>query len=109
MTSIEPSHFDPATAYISFDAHLTSDDRNPYILKTGDYGKTWSKISGGLPTGTLAYVRNVAEDPNVKGLLFAGTGNSLHYSLNDGGEWTELHTGLPPVPRDLDSDAEALP
>jgi photosystem II stability/assembly factor-like uncharacterized protein len=98
VTSIEPSHFDPATAYVSFDAHLTNDDRNPYILTTRDYGKTWSKISGALPTGTLAYVRNVSEDPNVKGLLFAGTGNSLHYSLNDGGEWTELHTGLPPAP-----------
>ncbi len=98
VTSIEPSHFDPATAYVSFDAHLTNDDRNAHILKTTDYGKTWTAISGGLPTGTLAYVRNVSEDPNVKGLLFAGTGNAFHYSLNDGQEWTRLKTGLPPSP-----------
>jgi photosystem II stability/assembly factor-like uncharacterized protein len=98
VTSIEPSHFDPATAYVSLDAHLTNDDRNPYILKTNDYGKTWTRIGGGLPTGTLAYVRNVSEDPNVKGLLFAGTGNGLHYSLNEGQEWTQISTGLPPAP-----------
>jgi photosystem II stability/assembly factor-like uncharacterized protein len=76
FTSIEPSHFDPATAYATVDAHLI-DDRDPYILKTTDYGKTWSNISGNLPKGPLAYVRNVSEDPNAKGLLFAGTGNAF--------------------------------
>jgi photosystem II stability/assembly factor-like uncharacterized protein len=98
VTSIEPSHFDPGTAYVSLDAHLTNDDRNPYILKTADYGKSWTRISDGLPLGTLAYVRNVSEDPSVQGLLFAGTGNSLYYSLHEGQEWTQINTGLPPAP-----------
>jgi photosystem II stability/assembly factor-like uncharacterized protein len=97
FTSIEPSHFDPATAYATVDAHLI-DDRDPYILKTTDYGKTWSNISGNLPKGPLAYVRNVSEDPNAKGLLFAGTGNAFYYSLDDGKSWTHLRTGLPPAP-----------
>lgn len=98
VTRIEPSYFDPATAYVSFDAHLTDDNRNPYILKTADYGKTWTALSGGLPTGTLAYVRSIAQDPYVKSLLFAGTGHALYYSLDDGQQWTQLATGLPPSP-----------
>jgi photosystem II stability/assembly factor-like uncharacterized protein len=97
VTSIEPSHFDPATAYVTVDVHLM-DDRDPYIFKTADLGKTWTKISGGLPKGPLAYVRNVSEDPNQKGLLFAGTGNALYYSLDDGGTWARLKDGLPPSP-----------
>ena len=94
ISSIQPSFFEPGTAYISVDAHLM-DNRDPYIFKTADFGRTWKLISGGLPHHPLAYVRVVAEDPNQKGLLFAGTGNSLYYSLNDGGHWTELQQGLP--------------
>ena len=97
ITSIEPSHFDPATAYVTVDCHLI-DDRDPYIFKTTDFGKTWQRINSNLPKGPLAYVRNVSEDPNVKGLLFAGTGHSMYYSLNEGGSWTQLNTGLPPSP-----------
>jgi photosystem II stability/assembly factor-like uncharacterized protein len=98
VTSIQPSFFDPGTAYVSFDSHLYNDDRGAYIAKTTDYGKSWTLISGGLPKETLGYVRNVSEDPNAKGLLFAGTGDAFYYSLNDGGEWTRLKTGLPPSP-----------
>jgi photosystem II stability/assembly factor-like uncharacterized protein len=94
VTSIEPSHFDAGTAYVSVDYHLT-DNRDPFIYKTSDFGKTWKLISGGLPKSPLAYVRIIAEDPNCKGLLFAGTGNDLYYSLDDGGNWTALDTGLP--------------
>jgi photosystem II stability/assembly factor-like uncharacterized protein len=98
ITKIEPSHFDPATAYIAVDYHLM-DNRDPFIYRTTDYGKTWTKISGGLPAGhPLSYVRAVAEDPNKKGLLFAGTGHGFYYSLDEGGHWTQLQAGLPPAP-----------
>lgn len=97
VTSIQPSFFDAATAYVSVDLHL-EDDRDPYIYRTTDFGKTWTKITGNLPKGPLAYVRNVSEDPNCRGLLFAGTGNALYYSLDDGGSWTQLKNGLPPSP-----------
>ncbi|HEU4981147.1 MAG TPA: hypothetical protein VFT88_00580, partial [Acidobacteriaceae bacterium] len=97
ITSIQPSFFDAGTAYVSVDLHLV-DNRDPYIYKTTDYGKTWTNISSDLPKGPLAYVRNVSEDPNCKGLLFAGTGNALYYSLDDGGHWTHLNQGLPPSP-----------
>ena len=98
VTSIQPSFFKPGTAYVSVDYHL-EDDRHPYIYRTTDFGKSWTLISGGLPQdGELAYVRNVSEDPNCEGLLFAGTGEGLFYSLDDGAHWSSLQEGLPPSP-----------
>jgi photosystem II stability/assembly factor-like uncharacterized protein len=94
ITKIEPSHFDAGTAYVAVDLHLM-DNRDPYLYKTTDFGKSWKLISGGLPKGELAYVRTLAEDPNAKGLLFAGTGNNLYYSLDDGDRWTAFDAGLP--------------
>jgi photosystem II stability/assembly factor-like uncharacterized protein len=77
ISKIEPSHFDPGTAYICADFHLM-DNRDPWIYKTTDFGKTWTKINGNLPTGhPLDYARVIAENPNRKGMLFAGTGNNL--------------------------------
>jgi photosystem II stability/assembly factor-like uncharacterized protein len=97
ITTIAPSSFDPGTAYISVDFHLV-DNRDPFIYKTTDMGKTWKPISGNLPKHPLSYVRTIAEDPNCAGLLFAGTGNGLYYSLDDGDHWTALQTGLPHAP-----------
>ena len=97
ITSIEPSTFDANTAYISVDFHI-NDDRAPYIYRTRDMGKTWTRIDSDLPRSELSYVRNISEDPNAKGLLFAGTGNALYYSLDDGGHWERLKEGLPPSP-----------
>jgi photosystem II stability/assembly factor-like uncharacterized protein len=97
ITSIQPSFFDAATAYISVDFHLM-DNRDPYVYKTADRGMSWKLISAGLPKHTHSYVRVIAEDPNRKGLLFAGTGNGLYYSLDDGGHWAALGEGLPHAP-----------
>ena len=97
VTSIAPSQFDPSTAYVSVDFHLV-DNRDPYIYKTTDYGQTWRRISSDLPKHPLGYVRIITEDPNCKGLLFAGTGQGLYYSLNDGAHWTALSAGLPHAP-----------
>jgi len=97
ITSIAPSSFDPATAYVSIDFHLV-DNRDPFIYKTTDFGKSWKRISSNLPKHELSYVRCVTEDSNSRGLLFAGTGNGLYYSLDDGGRWTALQNGLPPAP-----------
>jgi len=95
---IEPSHFDAGTAYIAVDFHLM-DNRDPFIYKTTDFGQTWKKLSDGLPAGhPLSYVRTVAQSPNRRGLLFAGTGHGFYYSLDDGAHWTELQTGLPRAP-----------
>jgi len=97
ITSIAPSSFDAGTAYVSIDFHLV-DNRDPFIYKTADLGKSWQRISGNLPKHQLAYVRSVTDDPNRAGLLFAGTGNGLYYSLDEGGHWTQLQNGLPAAP-----------
>jgi photosystem II stability/assembly factor-like uncharacterized protein len=97
VTSIAPSSFEASTAYVSVDFHLM-DNRDPFIYKTTDMGKTWKKITGDLPKHELSYVRTIAEDPNCAGLLFAGTGNGLFYSPDDGTHWSTLDTGLPHSP-----------
>lgn len=98
VTKIEPSNFDAGTAYAVVDYHIM-DTRDPFIFKTTDFGKTWKKISDGLPKGhPLAYAISMAENPNRKGMLFAGTGNGFYYSLNDGETWRRFTDGLPPAP-----------
>jgi photosystem II stability/assembly factor-like uncharacterized protein len=97
ITSIAPSSFEAGTAYVSVDFHLM-DNRDPFIYKTTDMGKTWKKITSDLPKHELSYVRTIAEDPNCPGLLFTGTGNGLFYSPDDGGHWTALDAGLPHSP-----------
>jgi photosystem II stability/assembly factor-like uncharacterized protein len=98
VTRIEPSHFDGGTAYVAVDHHLM-DSREPYIFKTTDYGATWRRVNGDLPNKhPLSYVRAVAENPNRKGMLFAGTGRSFYYSMDDGAHWIELPAGLPHAP-----------
>ena len=95
ISKIEPSHFDPATAYIVADFHLM-DNRDPWVYKTTDFGKTWTKITGDLPKGgPLDYARVVAENPNKKGMLFVGTGHDLFYSMDDGQHWRTLEEGMP--------------
>jgi photosystem II stability/assembly factor-like uncharacterized protein len=95
IRKIEPSHFDAATAYVAVDFHMM-DNRKPYVYKTTDFGQTWTSVTGNLPaTSPLDYVMAVAENPNRKGMLFAGTGHSFYYSLDDGTHWTQFSEGLP--------------
>ncbi|MGH9352880.1 MAG: VPS10 domain-containing protein, partial [Terriglobia bacterium] len=95
--NIEPSPFDAGTAYVSVNFHQM-DDRDPYIYKTSDYGKTWKLISGGIPKSVFSYVHVVIEDPFRKGMLFAGTENSIYASSDDGGQWVPLQLNLPRAP-----------
>jgi photosystem II stability/assembly factor-like uncharacterized protein len=98
IAQISPSAFDPGTAYMAVDFHIM-DNRDPFIFKTVDFGKSWKKISDGLPKGhPLSYVLSVAENPNRRGMVFAGTGNAFYYSMDDGGTWKPFREGLPPAP-----------
>jgi len=97
VSNIEPSHFEAATAYVSVDYHQM-DNRDPFIYKTADYGKTWKKISSDIPQSMFSYVHVVAEDPVRRGMLYAGTENALYVSFNDGGHWVPLRMNLPPAP-----------
>jgi photosystem II stability/assembly factor-like uncharacterized protein len=97
IAAIQPSFFDAATAYVAVDFHI-NDNRDPYIYRTHDFGKTWTRIDADLPRGELAYVRTISQDPHAEGLLFAGTGNAFYYSIDEGDHWTRLKQGLPSVP-----------
>jgi photosystem II stability/assembly factor-like uncharacterized protein len=95
--TIAPSHFDAATAYITVDRHQ-EDDRDPYVYKTTDFGRTWTNLSATIPRGPLSYAHSIAEDPARRGLLFVGTENALYVSLDDGTHWQPLQNNLPHVP-----------
>ena len=98
FTQIWPSTFDPGTVYTSVSFHLM-DDRKPYIYKSTDFGATWTKIIGNIPTGhPLDYVLSLSGNPNKKGMLFAGTSHAFYYSLDDGATWNRFKEGLPPAP-----------
>lgn len=95
INSIEASPIDPASAYVAATAYKL-DDFHPYLYKTSDYGKTWQKITNGIPETT--FTRVIREDPNRRGLLYAGTETGLYVSFNDGTSWQSLQLNLPVVP-----------
>jgi photosystem II stability/assembly factor-like uncharacterized protein len=92
ITMMEASHVDANTAYASVDRHQLQ-DFDPYIYRTRDMGKTWQRITNGLPAGV--YVHTVKEDPKRKGLLFAGTERGAFVSFDDGERWQPLQLNLP--------------
>ena len=96
INSIEVSPHSAATAYAVVMRYKFM-DLKPYIFKTTDYGKTWSKIVRGL-TDEHTFVRVVREDPKRKGLLYAGTETGLYISFNDGLNWQPFQLNLPVVP-----------
>ncbi len=92
VSLIEPSRFDANTAYVAVDGHKL-DDFTPYIFRTRDRGRTWTRITTGL--AAPAYVYSVREDPKRKGLLFAGTETGIHVSFDAGDSWQSLQLNLP--------------
>ncbi len=93
VAQMDASHFDTPTAYAAIN-RFRLDDLHPYIYRTHDNGKTWQKIVTGLPENEP--VNTVREDPERKGLLFAGTERSVYVSFDDGDHWQSLKQNLPP-------------
>jgi photosystem II stability/assembly factor-like uncharacterized protein len=89
------SPFDAGSAYIAMDASRV-DDRRIYVYKTHDYGRSWQRITGGLPADVPGHV--VREDPDRKGLLILGTDTSLYCSHDDGASWSLLSKQFPSTP-----------
>ncbi len=95
VSMIEPSPFDDATAYVAVDRHRL-DDIHPYVFKTADGGKSWTRLDAGLPEG--AFVHAVREDPQTHGLLYAATETGVFVSFDDGAHWQSLQLNLPHSP-----------
>ncbi|MFT6370225.1 MAG: photosystem II stability/assembly factor-like uncharacterized protein [Maribacter sp.] len=99
VSIIEESLHRPGTLFVAANRYQV-DDRQPYVFKTHDYGKTWTKIINGIEDGHFA--RAVREDPIRQGLLFLGTEHGVYFSSNDGEVWQPLQLELPDTPiRDL--------
>lgn len=95
INSIE---FDPLVkggAYIAATRYKLGDYR-PYIFKTKDYGKSWTKITTGI--NASHFTRVVRVDPKRAGLLYAGTESGMYVSFDDGGSWKPFQLNLPIVP-----------
>src|SRR5207253_6229516 len=97
VSRVEPSHFDTATVYVTFDNHRENDFR-PYVYVSNDFGKTFRSLANNLPTGGADFVHVIREDPANRDLLFAGTDVAAYVSTDRGASWQRFMTGLPTVP-----------
>jgi photosystem II stability/assembly factor-like uncharacterized protein len=97
VRSIVPSRYDAATAYLTVDFHQVN-NRDPFVYKTTDYGRTWRLIVNGLPKNMLSYAKVICEDPVRRGLLYVGLENAIFVSFDDGERWQPLQNNLPHAP-----------
>lgn len=98
VQNIEPSPHRPATAYVAIYRYLLGDFA-PYIYRTDDYGKTWTRLTDGT-NGIAADepTRVVREDPDRAGLLYAGTEFGIYVSFDNGARWQPFQMNLPHTP-----------
>jgi photosystem II stability/assembly factor-like uncharacterized protein len=92
VSQVDVSPHDDGTAYLATTRYKL-DDMRPYAWVTSDYGRTWRRITGGLPDDS--FVRAVRVDPARRGLLYAGTETGVFVSFDDGGRWQPLRTAFP--------------
>ncbi|PYR72818.1 MAG: sialidase [Acidobacteria bacterium] len=97
VANIEPSRYDDGSAYLAVDLHQVN-NRDPFVYKTSDYGRTWKAIANGIPRSMLSYAHCVREDPVRRGLLYLGTENAAYVSFDDGENWQPLQMNLPHAP-----------
>jgi len=92
VSQIDASSFEPGGAYVAVKQPLLN-DLAPYIFRTRDFGKTWTKVTTGIPAAE--YVHVVREDPVRRGLLYAGAQTTVYVSFDDGERWEPLGLNLP--------------
>jgi len=95
ISIIEASHFNAGTAYVAAN-RFQMDDNQPYLFRTTDYGRTWTRIDNGI--ARTEFTRVIREDDVRPGLLFAGTERGMWASLDDGATWFSLQRNMPIVP-----------
>ena len=100
VSDVEPSRFDEKVIYASFDNHKR-DDFTPYLLRSGNYGKSWKSIAGNLPEN--GSVHSIALDHVDPQLIFVGTEFGVFFTRDEGENWTQLKAGIPTIAcRDLE-------
>jgi photosystem II stability/assembly factor-like uncharacterized protein len=99
VSDLFASRFDANVVYATFNNHKNGDFK-PYVLRSGDRGRTWASVTADLPARGSAWT--IAEDVVERDLLFAGTEFGLFFSRDGGKKWVQLKGGLPTIPvRDL--------
>ena len=93
---IEISPHNPATVYLAITRYRKADDYSPYLLKTSDYGKTWTRLDGSFSQDEIT--RTIREDTERPGMLFVGTETGVFVTIDDGKEWRRLNLNMPPLP-----------
>ncbi|MFQ5747956.1 MAG: hypothetical protein ACE5H3_00700 [Planctomycetota bacterium] len=88
---IAPSPHHAGTAFVVFDNHRRA-DQTPYLFKTADYGRSWTRLAS---DGVRGYALSVVQDPEDAELLFLGTEFGLYFSLDGGRAWFPWKHGLP--------------
>ena len=94
---VEPSKYDAGSAYIIVDGHQEN-NRDPWVYRTKDFGKTWKLIVGGISHSAVSYAHIIREDPVRRGLLYLGTEGGLYVSFDDGDHWQPMQLGMPHAP-----------
>lgn len=93
VSKIHASEHDAGTAFAAVDQHRM-DDYNAYAFMTTDFGKTWTKISTGLPADWVYVVR---QDPHNANILYAGMEHGIYMSADQGKTWNRINNEMPPV------------
>lgn len=97
IENIDPSPFDASTAYITINRQQMG-DYTAYAYKTTDLGRTWRLISAGVPKSVNSAAHCIFADPMRRAMVYLGTDNAIYVSWDDGKQWMQLHTNLPPAP-----------
>jgi len=91
VSSIDASKHDKNTAYVTVTGHR-SGDKNTYVYKTTDLGKTWTKING---ENVIGFANVIKEDLINPKLLFLGTEFGFYISLDEGASWKSFKNNIP--------------
>jgi len=95
VSRVRPSGHELGRAYVTFDGHRFG-DITTYVFRTDDFGQSWKRLGGGLPTDDPAYV--ITEDPVNPNLVYLGTEHGVYVSLDKGETWSPFSNNLPVVP-----------
>ncbi|HSR50307.1 MAG TPA: glycosyl hydrolase [Acidobacteriota bacterium] len=100
VNDITASLHDADTVFAVFDNHKTG-DFNPYLVKSGDRGRTWTSINGNLPEGQILW--GIVQDHVDPDLLFAAAEFGIYFTLDGGSSWIKLSGNAPTIAfRDLE-------